>query len=871
MPDPDQTLRQAIARHQNGDFPSAIDAYQQVLQLQPDNLGALANLASALKQAGRPDEALVRYQQALAIDQTLPQLWFNFANLLQAQNRPEEAERAFRQALAADPAMYVAHFNLARLLQAQKRLADAEPHYREAVRLQPDFARGYSNLGNLLRARGQAEAAVEQHRIAVRLAPQQAGYWLNLGNALMDAKACREAAEAFHRALDLAPGRSAVRVNFGNALAAAGDKLAAEQCYRTVLAAEPDSLPATLALARFLADDDRAGEAEQLLQEGEPRHPEAAELPRLLGEIHYHGKRYRQAIECWRRALKIEPECVNDWNMLGAALQSLGDTDAARAALEKALALAPDDARVHCNLGTLHQNLKQPEQAVAEFRRALALDPDEPMALTGLAFTLLDVGLASEALALLEPHLQRQPDHFEGHMALGNARVLQARIDAALEAYRRAHEIDPDNHAAISNLLFASLYNDRLDAATITDWHRDWSGRIAAPVAAPRPAMPVDSEQWTVDSGQCIGRALRVGYLSPDLRAHPVGFFMEPILAHHDPERVEIFCYLLPCFTDPMTERLKQLAPQWHDCRGWDDARLVRQIEADGIDLLVDLAGHTAGNRMPLLARKPASRQALYLGYPCTSGLAAMDALIGDRRVTPPHQATLYSERLFALEHHCFLCFRPPYDAPEVASPPVLENGFITFGCFNNLAKVSATALGLWSQLLERIPDARLVLKALSFTDPGTRDLFREKLEALGVAPKRVDLLPPTTPKSRFLEEYRRIDIALDPFPYHGGTTSCEALWMGVPLISRVGAHFFSRMGLSILSSVGLPELAAESDEAYIATAAELAADIDRLQTLRAEQRPRLLASSLCDEAGFTAELEGIYRRICEVDALAIR
>lgn len=814
-----QLFQTALACHRRQDLAGAIAGYQGVLARQPNHAGALTNLAAALRQAGQPEQALALLQRALMLNEQEPQIWFNYANLLHARQQHDSAEHGYRRALELDPRLYQAHFNLGRLLHELDRVEEAESHYRQALKLQPNFARAHANLGNLLRRRGQVQAAVESHRKAIRLAPREAGNYVNLGNALLDLEDHAGAAEAYRRALKLAPGLAS----------------------------------AALALARLEIAKGELAQAEAVLRrtlEAQPRDPE---LLRALAGLCQRGKRPDEAAALYRRALALDPKHAETCNNLGIALAEQGRVDEALRYFERALELDPEYADADANLGTLYRTLKRPPEAINQFRKALARQPDHAMARAGLAFVLLDTGQFGEALAILEPLVREQPAFYDGQMVLAYAFNQQARTEEALAALRRAQALQPDSTAALSNFLFAALYSDQHDAATITQWHRETAARIET-LAGPRfPSRRIEGS----------GRPLRVGYLSPDLRSHPVAYFLEPILTHHRPDRVEAVCYSTTAVADATSARLRGLAHAWRDCFGWSDERLGRRIQEDGIDLLVELAGHTAQNRMALLARRPAPVQALYLGYPCTSGLTAIDYLIGDRWVSPPDKAHLYSERVVALDI-CFLCFQPHADAPPVAPAPVLENGYITFGCFNNLAKVSPTSIALWAEILKQIPHARLALKALSLNDPGTCERFWALFEAQGIDRGRIDLLPPSTPIARFLAEYRRIDIGLDPFPYHGGTTTCEALWMGVPVITLAGEHFYSRMGLSILENLGLQECIVGTPQGYVARAVELAADPQRLGELRAQLRERMRASPLCDGPGFVQRLEALYRTMTQ-------
>jgi len=296
---------------------------------------------------------------------------------------------------------------------------------------------------------------------------------------------------------------------------------------------------------------------------------------------------------------------------------------------------------------------------------------------------------------------------------------------------------------------------------------------------------------------------------------------------------------------------------------------LGAQIQSDGIDLLVDLAGHTAYNRAALLCRRPAPVQAVYLGYPCTTGLPGIDYIIGDDLVTPDSRATLYSERLAPIDGYGFLTYKPQPGVPEVNGLPVKQTGQISFGSFNNLSKLSPSTVAVWARILKAVPDSQLILKAQGLGDPATRHAVISWFSRHGIVSDRLRPSGPTIPYNRFMSEYHHIDIALDPFPYNGGTTTCDALWMGVPVISLAGACFHSRMGASLLHRVGLDDLVADSDEQYIAIAIRLAKDLPRLASLRQSLRERVSSSSLGDAEGFTRALESLYGSITAAGAVS--
>jgi len=355
-------------------------------------------------------------------------------------------------------------------------------------------------------------------------------------------------------------------------------------------------------------------------------------------------------------------------------------------------------------------------------------------------------------------------------------------------------------------------------------------------------------------------RRLRIGYVSPDFRRHSVNYFLEPILANHDHTQFEVFCYADELWPDATTERLKGLVDQWRNTAGMSFDGMARLIREDGIDVLIDLAGHTGYNRLPVFARKPAPVQITYLGYPDTTGLAAVDYRITDNVADPAEKTeALHSEKLIRLPTTAW-CYRPPEESPDVHELPALSGNPVTFGTFNVLAKLNAVVLETWAKVLLATPGARLMLKNKSFRDPAIPRRLLQTFEKHGVAPERIVLLGPEEKYDNHLRLYHRLDVALDPFPYNGTTTTFEALWMGVPVVTLGGDVHVSRVGASLLGNVGLSRLVAQDSERYIEIAASLAADLPALNELRLGLRKRMQSGPLMDEAGFTRNIESAYR-----------
>jgi predicted O-linked N-acetylglucosamine transferase (SPINDLY family) len=598
----------------------------------------------------------------------------------------------------------------------------------------------------------------------------------------------------------------------------AGRLAEAEICYRRVLAAQPDH----------------------------------ADALHLLGVIAHQAKHHDLAVEMIGRAINRNAKDPLYFCNLGAALKELGKLGEAVAAYRQAIRLKPDLAEAHSNLGVALFDQAKIEEAVAAYRQAIRIKPDYAEAHYNLGNALTDQYKLDEAVAAHRQAIRLKPDYAEAHCNLGIALSDQCRLDEALAAYRQAIRLKPDYAEAHSNLLLCLNRDDRMTADQLFAAHREWNERHGR--QAPRPVAHAN------DRG--AGRRLRIGYVSPDFWLHSVAFFVEPLLKSHDRQAVEVFCYAEVVRPDTATAHLRGLADRWLVTVGMSDEKLAERIRADGIDILVDLAGHTARNRLRVFARKPAPVQVTWLGYPNTTGLEAIDYRLVDAVTDPAGEADAWASETLVRLDGGFLCYGGLKGAPQPAAPPCLQSGTLTFGSFNNPTKVSAATFNAWATLLCRLPRARLLLKGKQFADATTRALFLARLGERGVAAERVELLAWLPDAAAHLAVYHRVDIALDPFPYNGTTTTCEALWMGVPVVTLRGDRHAGRVGASLLGQVGLTDLIGNSVEEYVEIAHALAGNPARLNELRRALRPRLAASPLCDGGAFARKTEAAFRRM---------
>lgn len=615
------------------------------------------------------------------------------------------------------------------------------------------------------------------------------------------------------KALAQRPKAAVFHRNLGTALLAAGEPARAAEAHRTALALQLDFAEAHHSLAEALRVLEKPQEAEG----------------------HY------------RRALVLKPGFAFARNGLGLALAAQRRYAEAEAEYRTALAETPGFAQAQVNLAQALELQNRPKEAEAEYRKALALDPASLAALVNWGNLCKEGGRTTEAMDLYRRALRHHPASSAALNNLANLLKDQGMVDEALALFRRAITIEPSFGHAHSNLLLTMHYAPGPTPEEIFAAHREWAARFP----------PTNATHTNTRDPE---RRLRVGYVSPDFRRHPVASFIEPILAAHDRSRAEVFCYAVNLKADAVTARLKALADHWREIGPLDAEAAANQIRADGIDVLIDLAGHTANNRLAVFARKPAPVQATYLGYPGSTGLPAMDWRITDAVADPPGDAErLHTEALMRLPE-TFQCFRKPPDAPTIAPVPMAKVGHATFASFNMLAKVHPALVARWAEILCAAENSRLVLKAAPFRDAGTRAHYHKMFASHGIAAERVDLLGYIPSAAAHFALYNTIDVALDTDPYNGATTTCEALWMGVPVVTLAGRSHVGRVGAAILTRLGLEELVAASPEDYVARAVALARDPARLSALRGTLRPRMEASSLTDPARFTAALEDAYR-----------
>lgn len=602
-----------------------------------------------------------------------------------------------------------------------------------------------------------------------------------------------------------------------NALMAKQRWREARRFYEQLCRENPKNLENLCTLAGLCSQLGDASAAETWLRQALSIDSGYAPAHYLLGNVYYFLHEVEQALECYKRALALQPRYTLVHLTLGRVFRELGSLDQAAAAYENVTRLSPGMWEGHLGLGGAYNDLGRKFEAETCCRKALALSPDQA----------------------------------EAWFGLGDALGGQARLDEAVAAYERARKIKPTLHQAHSCELATLNYLVGQDPAQLFQAHRAWDTTHA----------PANPQAVTFRNVPDPIRRLRIAYVSRDLRNHAVSFFISPLLKFHDSTAVEVFCYSDALRSDAVTEQLKTLGGQWRDTSRLNRDRFCELVRADAIDILVDLAGHTRNNRLPAFTRRLAPVQVSYLGYPNTTGLQSMDYRLTDDWADPAGQEVFYTEQLVRLAG-CFVCYGPPTDSPPVAPLPARQTNHITFGSFNNVGKINQEVAAVWSEILQAVPGSKLLIKHVSLSDPRVRERLYKIFEACHMSRERVEVHEPIPSQRAHLETYGRVDLALDTFPYNGTTTTCEALWMGVPVITLAGAVHRERVGVSLLRAVGMEQCIATTREEYIKLAVEMAANLDELGRRRGVFRDQMLASSLCDGRAFARKVEVAYRQM---------
>ncbi|CAK0734281.1 hypothetical protein CVIRNUC_000409 [Coccomyxa viridis] len=711
-------------------------------------------------------------------------------------------------------------------LEAAVKAQPKEPSYKQAM------AVVLTDLGTKLKLNGRLEEGFEHYRRAIAACPAYAPAFYNIGVIHSERRDFAAAKQYYERALQAHPGYAEAHCNLGVIHKEEGRLEEAIASYERALAAAPEFNIVRNNLAVALT--------------------ELGTRIKLSGDV-------VGGVALYERALTYNAKHAKALYNLGVACGEMGHVSRAMFLYELAIHFDPSCAEAWNNLGVLQRDLGNFESAFTCYQAALQLRPNFPQGLNNLAVIFTAQGRAQDALQMLQAAIAAAPDYAEAYNNLG---VLQREVGAIKEAiasYEKCLELAPRSRNAGQNRLLALNYTHAGEDAFVCDAHAEWGDELQA-ATQQLPELGEEAIDWDPE------RCLTVGYVSPDLFTHSVSYFAEAPLTHHDTSRVRHIVYSCVPRPDAKTARLRGAVEAaggaWRDVLALSEADLAALVRADGVDILVDLTGHTANNRLGAFAMRPAPIQATWIGYPNSTGLRSVDFRITDAEADPVDTQQTFTEQLLRMPG-CFLCYTPAQDAPAVSQLPASANGFVTFGSFNNLAKITPQVMAVWASILHAVPSSRLLLKNKPFACASAKAHVLSQFAAAGIDTARVDLLPLAAANSDHLGTYAHMDISLDPFPYAGTTTTCESLYMGVPVVTLQGRCHAHNVGVSLLAVLGMRGgwVAASEDE-YVRLAVQAAADVPGLAALRAGLRARVLGSPLCDGRAFTRGLEEQYRRL---------
>lgn len=666
----------------------------------------------------------------------------------------------------------------------------------------------------------------------------------------------------------------AVRAHHG------GDLESAEEKYRSILATDPDHAPTLTNLGVLLARHGQLDEAVRMYAAAVAADPTMADAHFNLGNLYRRLGRCREAassfkhvlrlnpnhvwahlnfglavsdgghwsvaVEHFRRAVDLDPDASEGFQLLWDGLTRLGRLDEAAAAIRQFVTHAPNDARGHLNLGLTLTALRQYDEAIGQLEHALRLRPDYPEAHNAMGVALDAAGRADEAHQHYRDAVHLRPDYADAWSNLGLSLSDQGRIKEAADTLKHALDVRPDPVIA-SNRLVTLLASSNVGPERLGAEHAAWAASYADPLA-----LPADSVRYPTP-----GPRLRVGYVFGQLRTRAVAAFLETLLTRHDRTGFHVTCYPNAPRVAGESDHLRRLADAWKPVLGMSDAAAAELVRADEIDILVDLCGHTAGNRLLVFAHTPARAQVTLWGYPCTTGLKAIGFRVSDEIADPLDSDEHGPEKVLRLPAVGRL-YVPSSTAPVPNALPAGQRRTLTFGCLNHPGKLSDACLDTWAAVLKAVPQSRLLLQAGHSVEAARQ--LTERFTRGGVSPDRLELVY-RLPEQDYLEAYQPVDMALDPFPFNGRSTTCDALWMGVPVLSVAGMDSRSRQGQSILTNLGLPDFVAATPEKLVSLAATWADQRDALADLRGGLREMMATSSITDGSAFVQHLEAAYRK----------
>jgi protein O-GlcNAc transferase len=799
-------------RQARGRADEALALFQQAAQLAPHSAEIHSLAGSALVQLGWSSQAQACLEEALRLDPFYPDAYNNLGKVHLLNQHADEALACFREAVRLQPGNVEMLNNLALVLIGQRRLDEARPLLEQVVQLLPNFAGGHLTLSALSYEQGELQQALDAAQRAMQLDPQLAAAYAQLGAVLLKMGRHQEAVAPLQAALRIAPRHAQASEHLSVALLALGRQEEALAALRHAVELDPNNVCILVNLVTVLVDRGRWAEVVPVASRAMQLQTNSPELLHNLGLAYLNIRQAEMAIAPLEQALKLRPDYPEALCSLGWAFTDTGQLPRAAEVLEQARRLKPDFAEALNNLGLVYNQLGKIDESCTCYEQAVALRPDFSQALGGLANVYKDLG----------------------------------RLEESIACYRRCIALDPHPSLMYSNLLLALHFVAGLSPEEIYQEHLAWARHNAILPAAPRPHLNDRDPE----------RRLRIGYVSADFRRHVMGWYTEMVLENHDRQRFEVFCYANQNVQDQTTHRLQDLADHWRIIHYVPDEAVEEMIRRDRIDLLIDLSSHSGGNRLPLFARKAAPVQATHFGLQYTTANPGIDYRITDAVVDPPGMTEPHNTEQIVRLPEIHWCYRPDLSV-ELNVLPASSAGHLTFGFLGAFPKITPAAIEVWSEVLHRFAGSRFVVLAGISIQADRR--LRDAFAARGIDPGRLILVGKQA-RSEYFRLYHRLDLYLDSFPCTGCNTTCDALWMGVPVVMLAGRTGMARQGASPLAHLGLHDLITETPQDYVETAVRLAADLPRLREWRATLRGQMSRSTLMNPQRFTRQLEEAYR-----------
>lgn len=812
----EKLFQSAILFFQRGDVNQAEKLYADVLANDPDHFDALHHRGIIARRLGNILDAEKFFLRALGIRNGSAPFFSNYGLVLHDLKRFEEAILSYQKSITLDPSFSPGYYNKGITLEHLGRFDGALDAYNAALLLQADYIECHNNRGNALKGLNRIDEALVSYESAIVLKPDYEAAYNNIGVALKEIAHFDQALVFYDRAIKLSIQYTAAYNNYGVVLHRLGRFKEAIAKFDCAIHLNSD-----FSIAHY-----NRGVSQESLKE------------------------FDEAINSYSAALVIAPNYADAYHNMANTFKKKMNLDCAICLYDKAIAITPDVANLYNSRGVSLQESGRVAEALNYFCKAIALMPDDAGVYSNRGMALKELKRLNEALASYEMAICVNPKYAEAFNNRGVALQDLKRFDDAIDSFKAAVNFDGNTFHAYSNLLFTMNYVPSLAVVNRLEEARNFGAVVASKVKN-------KFSSWLSSNKST---KLKVGFVSGDFRNHPVGYFLEGLISKIDKTRYELFAYSTILKEDDLTQRLKCHVPVWRSIVHQSDAEAAETIHTDGLNILIDLAGHTAGNRLSIFAYKPAPVQASWLGYFATTGVAEIDYFIGDSFVAPYGEEKHFVERVIRFPETYF-CFTPPQSEIEVGPLPALKNGYVTFGCFNNLAKINSAVVDLWAKVLNVVEGSKLFLKSRQLGDLTIIQSTIEEFSRAGIPSDRLVFEGPSD-RQKYFEAFNRVDIALDPFPFPGGTTTVEGLWMGVPVVTLRGDRFIAHNGETIAFNSGQSAWVAMNEDDYCRKAKFFATDLIALAKLRSGLRRQVLRSPLFDSERFARNFEHL---ICDM------